>query len=31
MFQTKPKRKGGSPNIFGNNQRRKGGFSIWHG
>jgi hypothetical protein len=31
MFQTKPKRKGGSPNIFGNSQRRKGGFSIWHG
>jgi glycosyltransferase involved in cell wall biosynthesis len=28
MFQTKPKRKGGSPNIFGNSQRRKGGFSI---
>ena len=28
MFQTKPKQKGTSPNIFGNNQRRKGGFSI---
>jgi hypothetical protein len=28
MFPTKPKRKGLNPNIFGNNQRRKGGFSI---
>jgi len=28
MFKTKPKRKDDSPNIFGNNQRRKGGFSI---
>jgi hypothetical protein len=28
MFQTKSKRKGDTPNVFGNNQRRKGGFSI---
>lgn len=28
MFKTKPKRKDDSPNIFGNSQRRKGGFSI---
>lgn len=28
MFPSKPKRKGDNPNIFGNNQRRKGGFSI---
>lgn len=28
MFAEKPKRKGVNPNIFGNNQRRKGGFSI---
>jgi glycosyltransferase involved in cell wall biosynthesis len=28
MFAQKPKKKGVNPNIFGNNQRRKGGFSI---
>lgn len=28
MFKDKPKRKGVGPNIFGNNQRRKGGFTI---
>ena len=28
MFTEKPKRRGEHPNIFGNNQRRKGGFSI---
>jgi glycosyltransferase involved in cell wall biosynthesis len=28
MFKEKPKRKGTNPNIFGNNQRRKGGFTI---
>ena len=28
MFQIKPKRKGDAPNVFGNSQRRKGGFSI---
>lgn len=28
MFPKKPNRRGDSPNVFGNNQRRKGGFSI---
>lgn len=28
MFPKKPNRRGESPNVFGNNQRRKGGFSI---
>jgi glycosyltransferase involved in cell wall biosynthesis len=28
MFPLKPKRRGSLPNIYGNNQRRKGGFSI---
>jgi GR25 family glycosyltransferase involved in LPS biosynthesis len=28
MFPKKPNRRGDLPNVFGNNQRRKGGFSI---